>query len=438
MGFFNWLRGKPPSTVVPQACLAADQAKFPLKAVGVESDSGPRLYSTLAARLPADVRKLFESGSIAIGEIGILTPNALIYSVPPSGYVIHVYTGLSRLLYRVSRALHSNVRVFSGPAGLDVQQPTQSQEEIAHIIETIFRNFMDNGKIGGPSGYPISPEQIEVASNLVTHAETFAIAHEIAHAVVWRAKGSALKKLNPADEVEADKLALMFVLGIAGEPGAMLNLSPRMIYAGAEFLLRVLACLEHLGYPFKETHPLPSNRLANLRNVMMELTMGRRGFIRESTIAFAHDQLLEDVERRFAGPGRANFVLGATPERLLSTFSVLIEECVRGRLTLDFVLTEASRLFAGAPVGSVQRVASDAAGMYFREPLINPSDDDMNFALRERELFKTIAENMPNPWREIFQGVIPSVSGPVPWITVSAPGDSQHPSDSSRGFNSLH
>ena len=410
----HWLKRKPPPS--PREFLATEQAKYPFTAVGALEDSAALHYQELAPRLPHELRQQFDSGRIAIGEIGVLTPNAFIKDLGPAGYVIQVHTGLSRFLYRVSKALHTNVRIYSDG---DVQEPTLDQTQTAALVEVIFRNFMASGKIAGPTGYPISRAQIERASSLTTQAELFTVAHEIGHAAIWLKDGDAPHDLSPQQELEADRLALLFALGVAGTADKA-KMSYRMIYAGAEFMLRVFAGLEHLGYRFAETHPLPSNRIACLRETMTMLAGGRRGFIQLSTIAFAYDQLLEDIERRLAGPGRAQFVLGLTPERMLSTFSVLLEQYRKGALSLEFVLIEIDNLLVTAPKSMVEAMVRDAVAMYFAEPLINPTAEDKAISERERALLREIGGRLPRQWSEMFADELASTPTTT-WSVVTTP-----------------
>ena len=182
---------------------------------------------------------------------------------------------------------------------------------------------MRDGKIAGPSDFAISQGQIEIASLLATHAENFVVAHEVGHIVVWLRQSGKPGDLSPEEEFQADKHALVFILGAAGTAAAMNGISRRMTYARAEFALRAHASLEHLGYKFISTHPLPGVRLQKLREMCKSICGGHRGFMQVSTIAFSYDRLLEDMERKIAGEtAAAHFVIGVTPERLLSSLSV--------------------------------------------------------------------------------------------------------------------
>jgi hypothetical protein len=391
----------------PERYLAAAQRKEPWAAVGARHDSGPRLYADLEQRLPLQVRQLFESKQIVIGELGVLKPDAFIEPVARAGYAIQIYTGLSRFLFRVNRALATNVRVFDPESEPNEEDgPPLAQWKTALIVEEVFRSFMETERIGGPSGYPISRRQIEWASALTTCAEQFAVAHEIAHAINWRARGLHFANSSPEDELEADKLALMFVLGIAGAADVTRAFSQRMAYAGAECLVRIFACLEHLGYDFRKSHPLPSNRLANLRAVAAELTFGLRGFMSISTVAFANDQLLENVELRFAMTDKT-FVLGVTPERLLSTVSVLVEESLKGNATQESIVTQITDLFEHAPESVVRDMIGQARKMYFTEPLINATDADRDVAKRQRALLRSLAESLPPRWAQMMRDALP-------------------------------
>jgi hypothetical protein len=388
------------------------QCEHPPSANPKIGDYGRYHYSLLEPRLPADIRALVAENRLAIGEVGVMSPNAFSTFVPPAGYTIQFYTGMMRFLYRVSRAMHTRVRVFEADGR--VHEPTVDFAPAVTIMAEIFRNFMQTKRIAGPQNYPIVQAQIETASGLATCAETFVLAHEIGHIAIWHRRGRGPRRLSRREEIQADRLALTFVLGVEGQPGALQNISPRMAYAGAEFMLRVFSGLGHLGYKFMSTHPPPSHRLKKIRELATELCGGRRGFIKLSTIALSYDQLLEAVERNLAGSQAAKrFVVGVSPERVLSTLAVLIEQCVRKQLTLDFAVQEATVLLTEAPGAVARQAAREAAHMYTVEPIPPGSADEILFAQQEIDTFLELTKRLLAPWNQVFAEAIANPHGGI-------------------------
>jgi len=416
MRLLNWFRNKSDRPLSPQEFLAQIQQQSPPRhPPNAPGDLGKNSYERLASRFPSDVQNLFVNGKIAIGEVGILTPNAFAKYLPPAGYAIQFYTGMSSFLYRVSRALHTRVRIWQGTTGEPPKEPTMEVEQTMETLASIFRNFIRDGKIAGPQDYPIHKEQIERASNLATQAEDFIVAHEVGHIVIWLRAGGEPRSLSPDEEFEADKHALEFILGAKASFPSTNWRSKREIYAGAEFALRVFSSLDHRGYKFESTHPLPGVRLQKLREMALNICGGRREFVDLTTIAFSYDQLLESMERKIAREAAsAHFVIGTTPERLLSTLSVITEEVVRGRLTLDRVIGDLTNIFSITPKETVHEAIKQASLMYFVDKLQNSNVEDAQMRVLERETFKKIAARMAEPFNNILQDVIATVPNAPP------------------------
>ncbi len=412
MRFLRWLRRNKRSSVTPRQFVEDRQSEHPLPSRRPEPDRGKTIYAALAPRLPQAVSGLFYSGVAAIGEVGIDTPEALTYFVPfpglapPAGYAILVHTGLRSFLYEVSAALHSRMNVF-GAGGKKEQSPTATVEETVSLVAGVFRGFMRDGK--APSLQTKLPAQLKnLADALATHAECFIVAHEIGHIASWLGTGVS-SELSPADELRADNFALGLVLGgLAQSPNATQNMSQRMVYAGAEFALRVFAGLAHVGYEFGESHPPPAERLQEIRRAAREALGGTRGFMMVSTIAFSQDQMLESIERTLAPPDKVGFVVGLTPERLLSTLSVLIEECVKGMLAEDSVINEISKIFKNVPSAILKQTAEEAVEIYVDNPKkgvnVDPSQASAwtQRVASEAELFKKIARRLPPSLSQFF------------------------------------
>jgi hypothetical protein len=383
----------------PATRLARRQRKHPPRRIpGVADDLGKRLYSYLEPRLPADTRQAFAAGRAVIGEVGIAKPAA--FAEPLSdGYVIEVFTGLADFFYSISRAMHSQMQFRVGSSSPQAQVAARIDQTVA-AIEEIFRTFQKSEKIAKPANYLISQEQLEMASTLSTQAEAFVVAHEIGHLQMWEVAPKAPRQSSQKIELKADEIALQFVLGMhSNEP----VLRKRMVYAGAEFAVRVFAGLEHLGKYFgQDTHPLPTRRLESIRAVARELCGSHREYVRLIRLATTYDQFLEEMERRIAGPERAKFVVGPDPERLLSFIGAQIEERAQSGITEQFAVEVLTAGFERAPRDAVDRAAVEAASLF----LVEGSADDPAVAAVEAAEFVNIAEQLGEPWRTVFNRAI--------------------------------
>jgi hypothetical protein len=403
MAFGQWLR----ETVSPgpAARLARRQRKHPPRRIpGISDDRGRRLYYLLEPCLPAGIRKAFADGRAVIGEVGIAQPAAFAEPLR-DGYVIEVFTGLPDFFYSISRAMHSQAQFQFGETSPQAQVMAQIDQTVA-AIEEIFRIFQKTEKIAKPANYPISQDQLEMASTLSTHAEAFVVAHEIGHLQIWEREPNAPRESSLQIERLADEIAVQFVLGLyCNEPVPR----KRMVYAGAEFAVRVFAGLEHLGKYFgQDTHPLPTRRLESIRAAARELCGSHREYVRLIRLATMYDQFLEDMERRIAGPARAEFVVGPDPERLLSFIGAQIEECARSGITEQFAVEVLTSGFETPPRDAVVQAAVEAANLF----LVEGSADDPALAAAEAAQFVKIAEQLPEPWRTIFDQAIQAAKSP--------------------------
>lgn len=402
MAFGQWLRET--FSPGPAARLARRQSKHPPRRIpGVADDLGKRLYGHLEPRLPADTKKAFADGRAIIGEVGIAQPAAFAEPLR-DGYLIEVFTGLADFFYSISRAMHSQMQFRFDDTSPQAQVAAQIGHTVA-AIEEIFRTFQKSEKIAKPADYPISQDQKEMASTLSTQAEAFVVAHEIGHLQIWESEPNAPRESSLQIELMADEIALQFVLGMYSDEPVPRK---RMVYAGAEFAVRVFAGLEHLGKYFgQDTHPLPTRRLESIRAVARDLCGSHREYVRLIRLATMYDQFLEDMERRIAGPARAEFVVGPDPERLLSFIGAQIEECARSGITEQFAVEELTSGFGRAPRDAVDRAAVEAAHLF----LVEGSADDPAVAAIEAAQFVSIAKQLPEPHRTTFDRAIKATIG---------------------------
>lgn len=268
-----------------------------------------------------------------------MTVNAKVYLLSPAEeYVIEFYTGAKTLLYTIARALSAATSIYSVPPALPVE-PALSMQQVTLIIRKVFIAYASNQNLLMPR-HPAQKEHEKNAHHLATSAEFFLLAHEIGH--VWIAyepvasAQSCLRGDKPTKEEElaCDSLAISWLLSDAIKRGC----GVRMAYAGAEFALRVLAFLDHVGTPFEATHPVPDDRLVNLQYVARSLcnTLGA-SFDEVRTIAVAHDEFLEAVEQSM---GDVDTSPNQDRTKLRSKLIVLLEEWSKGMVDEEFAQAE--------------------------------------------------------------------------------------------------
>lgn len=216
-----------------------------------EGDYAERLLKGLESRLKLEWLKHIESGFIAVGSIPNPLPNAYSEKVGDNGYAIVFHDGLKDFLFRVARILATR---FISRGGEEVSPPqVPGIEETARIVAEIFWWYQETSQSFGPD-YPITPSQILLASQLAREAETFLLAHEIAHAILDARIQDVSPELSSEhlEEHTADAIGLRVVMDL--EHAADKPLVAAMRYAGAEFAFQIFRALETLGLEFHGSH----------------------------------------------------------------------------------------------------------------------------------------------------------------------------------------
>lgn len=404
MKLLDWLLGQEPGHRTPGELLAEVQRQDPPLLTG-GSDLGRRVHQRLTARIPTRLRDLHARGDVVIGEVGILSPNALAEFVPPRGYAIRVYTGLGHLFHTVARILMTSATVHTRGG---VQLPARTADEATELIARLCHDLKQGAPIAAPGDYGLTDAKREIASALASGAEDFVIAHEFGHIAEWVQRGGNPGEISPDEEYAADRHALATVLGVGASWPTQKHLNRREAYAGAEFALRIFGSLEHLDYEFERTHPLPGGRLKRLRESALAVVGSRFRFIEISTIAFSWDQQLEEMERKIAGAAKAaRFVVGVTPDRMLSTLSVLIEALARGQLTLDSATERFVGELTGVPAHIVQATAREAKQMYEVEALQTAHLRNVQLRSAEVDAFKALSGRLPDIFGKPGAGAAP-------------------------------
>lgn len=241
---------------------------------------GKHLIERLRGRLPEYVRYLLDSNRIGLGVISAPEPRIYVEDCEDRTWAIILHEDLPALLYRITRAA---VSTLGFRLGEEVSESEVDEEELVQIFANIIWWYRETGLIFGPQ-YTIGPQQIQIANAICVESETFLLAHEIAHVILYPARGEILPeelmdrlifgllKFGPegvddwGEELLADAYAVELVMGLAVDQVEDFGAVNQLRYAGVEWMLIVTKALEALGFPVSTSHPSASERLQSVRS----------------------------------------------------------------------------------------------------------------------------------------------------------------------------
>ncbi|WP_157973680.1 hypothetical protein [Tropicimonas sp. IMCC34043] len=241
---------------------------------------GNHLVERLRNRLPEYVRYLLDSNRIEFGVVSAPEPRIYVEDCEDRTWAIVLHEDLPALLYRITR---SALSTFGFRLGEEVSESGVDEEELVQILANIIWWYRETGLVFGPQ-YTIGPQQIQIANAICVEAETFLLAHEIAHIILYPARGEVLPEelidrmilglltLGPEgvddwdEELLADAYAVELVMGLAVNQVEDVGAVNQLRYAGVEWMLIVTKALEALGFPVSTSHPSASERLQSVRS----------------------------------------------------------------------------------------------------------------------------------------------------------------------------
>ncbi|HEV2596438.1 MAG TPA: phage exclusion protein Lit family protein [Sphingomicrobium sp.] len=361
-----------------------------------------RLLESVSERLPDNVRKLIESGMIAVGEIALPNFDARVVPVG-AGHAILINRGTHQFVYRIARILATRF------VPDDRDEPVAPLEDTARIMAEAFAWYLNTGQAFGPQ-YPITLEQLQLANLITLEAMKFILCHEIAHAVTDREAPPEYRTEVDAsphlDEHGADVFGAMWALGLAsGEaPQDAWNMAVR--YAGIEFMLQVWAVFEQLGYEFSDTHPPATDRLEVIRlfiaDKCYEPTWDALTSISQGTA-----QLFAKITELLNDPEKLQDIIAAEVPHLLAELDALLDRCATFPVpNYCTFYSEAGRIFdRGYPDQLMAHIAEIAA------EFISGNKDEPWSMERARRLqrFKLLIgylEHLNEPARAHFQAAL--------------------------------
>jgi hypothetical protein len=275
----------------PGRYLAQRQRKFP-PIYQKTSSSWEALFGTALDVSTPKLRALAKRGAIASGEVGELTPSTHV-TRKGRGYAIEMHSGQMRLIYSAARVLMaSDPGQFRGD-----KSAALSTDEVAKHVADLFRNY-DERRIATAQKFPATAGQTGWADLIAQNAECFLLLHELAHIhngdlALWRAiLGVEAKVRN--QERAADATACRWLIDYIVNEKAE-GAQRQMLYAGAEFGLRVRMAMETVGLKFNPTHPPSGDRVAAMRE-QLQKRLTPRSFYAIASTSIAFDQMWRAIE----------------------------------------------------------------------------------------------------------------------------------------------
>ena len=98
----------------------------------LQLDRATLLISDLRCALPDALLQLLDNGSLAVGEIGLETPNAYYQQVEKDQFLVIMHSGLFEFLYRIARPLAAAVFRTNESPNSGVESP-----DFARIVAEI-------------------------------------------------------------------------------------------------------------------------------------------------------------------------------------------------------------------------------------------------------------------------------------------------------------
>lgn len=295
------------------------------------------LFDRALSLAPPILRTRVANGLIASGEVGDLTPVACVTEVG-RGYAVEMHSGLMRLIYSAARAMSAT---DSGRFRDDKMAALSAKEAMEHIA-WLFRNYVER-EIATSQVFPATEEQKCWAHMIAVDAETFLLMHELAHIdneyAFWLWRPFRKKRDVLTLETQADETAMKWLIAylLNPSPGGP---PPQMLYAGAEFGLRVRMAMETVGMKFAPTHPPAGHRVATLR-ARFRTAAGPRRFYAVANTSLAFDQMWRAVELMLMGKP-PTVALGV--DDVLSSLRTLVAEAAMAGYIGRYIKTKENRL----------------------------------------------------------------------------------------------
>jgi hypothetical protein len=331
----------------PARYLQARQQKYP-PIYQTDASAWQALFRVALDLSTPKLRRFAQNGVIVSGEVGELTPSAYV-TRRGRGYVIEMHSGMMRLVYSAARAITAS----DSGRFRDDKSPALTLADVAAQIADLFSNYEKYNKATAQLFFATSFQR-GWAEVITESAERFLLMHELAHIhngdlALWRnfADGGGD---GPARESAADATACQWMVDYLLHPDPK-GPQRQMLYAGAEFGLRVRMAMETVGMRFNKTHPPAGNRIVAMREKLRS-TAGSRTFYAIANTSIAFDQMWRAIE----------LIL----RKMEPVFAPNLDDVLAGLRTLTVELLRAGR-------DAIQ--ISDVPGQSREQPTFGPTNE---------------------------------------------------------------
>jgi hypothetical protein len=239
-------------------------------------DRAQALAGVLFGAFPAPLLDLLAQGRVALGEVGVPTPDIRTdrHGLADGEHCVVVHSGQMDFYYAVSRAAHGVARIYEGnnpmprnemalPMRESVRLVTEALIDWRRMCQPRFVEQLKRLFAGPDKDARIRPAEFELpegiralAERLSTSAELFMVAHEFGHVAM---DCGLVAPPHDDEEAAADEIGLAYYLA-SSTP----QIGLRATLAGMGFAVRVIGSLQEVGVQFSRAYDPPAERLARL------------------------------------------------------------------------------------------------------------------------------------------------------------------------------
>jgi hypothetical protein len=313
---------------------------YPLNSGGF--DRAQALAGVLFKALPPAMLDLLAQGRVAVGEVGIATPDIRTDhgGLDRGERCIVVHSGQMYFYYAISRAAHGVARIYVGnspqpqnemalPMNESVRLITEAlldwrrmcQPRFIDQVLGLFKAKKEDERIR-PAGFEL-PESVRIlAERLATSAELFMLAHEFGHVAL---DSGLAEPMDDQDEANADEIGLSYYL-----PSSTPQIGLRTTLAGMGFAVRVTGSLVEVGVASSQAYASPGERLERLLQSVRRRAPSDAYHDESSTILVNYlDQMEHADELRRGRPVAGSAAMNEWKGR--ARLIAVLEEVAKGR-----------------------------------------------------------------------------------------------------------